>query len=61
MKSIRFLQDYRGVLTDEKFYRRGAIESVTNEKGNALIDAGRAELVEEEKPKPTRKRAPKDR
>jgi hypothetical protein len=41
--NIRFLQDYRGVLTDEKFYRKDDIVYLAN--GQALIDAGRAEKI----------------
>jgi hypothetical protein len=41
--NIRFLQDYRGVLTDEAFYHKGDIVDLAN--GQALIDAGRAEKI----------------
>ena len=41
--NIRFLQDYRGVLTDEKFYRKGDIADLPN--GQKLVDAGRAVMT----------------
>lgn len=51
---VRFLQDYRGVLTGERFYRKGDVVDVADADG--LVAAGRAELVEPgpapEKPKP---------
>lgn len=42
---IRFLQDYRGWLTDEQFYARGD-EVDDLPLAEQLIAAGRAELVE---------------
>lgn len=40
---IRFLQDYRGVLTDEEFYAFGTEADLPN--GSDLVSAGRAEAV----------------
>lgn len=40
---IRFLQDYRGVLTDEEFYTFGTEADLPN--GSDLVSAGRAEAV----------------
>ncbi len=37
---IRFLVDYRGVLTDEEFYQAGAVAILP--QAPALVDAGRA-------------------
>lgn len=43
---VRFLVDYRGVLTGELFYQAGAVVEVDN--APALVAAGRAEYVKEE-------------
>ena len=44
---IKFLQDYRGVLTGERFYEEGTVIDLDEEDnqgidGEALIEAGRA-------------------
>jgi hypothetical protein len=51
---INLLQDYRGVLTAEVYYLAGE-HDLPEGVAQALIDDGRAELVEEpEKPAPKR-------
>lgn len=57
MIKVKFVVNYRGVLTAEKFYKRGAAETFSNTVANALIDAGRAVEVEAPKPKPRAKKA----
>lgn len=55
---VRFLQDYRGVLTEEVFYREG--DEAVLEYGSDLVDQGRAVAVMVKKPKskaPERKRS----
>ena len=44
MAAIRFLVDYRGVLTHERYYQAGDIAELDN--ATALVDEGRAEHVE---------------
>ncbi len=46
MGKVRFLTDYRGVLTKEQFYRAG--EEVALIEAAALIADGRAEFVDPE-------------
>lgn len=46
MARVRFLVDYRGVLTSERFYQAGAVVELDN--APALVAAGRAEYVEAE-------------
>lgn len=48
MKEVRFLQDYRGVLTDEAFFTSGSVASFNDKTAKALAIAGRAEIIEEE-------------
>ena len=48
MKVIKFLTDYRGVLTDERFYEAGAVVELA--KASVLVADGRAEFVEPEPP-----------
>jgi hypothetical protein len=60
MALIRFLVDYRGVLTDELFYEAGAVVDLP--QAPALVEAGRAEYVEvepEPEPKQTYTRKPR--
>jgi len=45
---IRFLQDFRGKLTGEKFYPAGSVVELENSK--QLVAAGRAEFVTEAEP-----------
>ncbi len=45
---IRFLVDYRGVLTDEEFYQAGAVAILP--QAPALVDAGRAKWAEPPNP-----------
>lgn len=40
--SVRFLQDYRGVLTDEAFYEKGSVIVFDAERATKLITQGRA-------------------
>ncbi len=40
---VRFLVDYRGVLTNEMFYRAGELLEIDEERGRALVSGGRAE------------------
>jgi hypothetical protein len=47
---VRFLVDYRGVLTQEQFFPAGTVADVPS--AGALIEQGRAVPVEEEPPKP---------
>lgn len=61
---IKFLQDYRGVLTNEEYYKKGDVADIA--QASALIDAGRAEAVAkpkvvEEKVKPKKVTKPKDK
>jgi hypothetical protein len=43
MGKIRFLSDYRGVLTDETFYHAGDVAEL--QAAAALVEAGRAEYI----------------
>ena len=45
MKDIRFLQDYRGVLTGEKYYLSGTVASLPDLAAGALVAAGRADYL----------------
>lgn len=49
--NVRFLVDYRGKLTDEQFFEAGSVADLPN--GDALVEAGRAEPVEDAAPEPT--------
>ncbi len=44
MKAIKFLTDYRGVLTNEQFYKAGAVVELA--QASALVNDGRAEYVD---------------
>lgn len=44
---VRFLVDYRGVLTNERFYRAGELLEIDEERGRALVSGGRAEEANE--------------
>ena len=46
MATIKFLTDYRGVLSKEEFFRAGAVVDV--DYATALVNAGRAEYVNPE-------------
>ena len=46
MLEITFIQDYRGVLTDESFYTSGTVAQLPEGQALALVDAGRAKLVD---------------
>ena len=48
MGKVRFLTDYRGVLTKELFYRAGDEAALLN--ASALVDEGRAEYVNGDSP-----------
>jgi len=50
---VRFLQDYRGVLTGEVFYQSG--DEATLPDGDQLVKAGRAVVIMADKPAPKRK------
>lgn len=50
MSKIRFLVDYRGVLTGENYYQAGDV--VEHHNAAALVAEGRAEYVKAEKPAP---------
>lgn len=50
MTKIRFLVDYRGVLTRERFYQAGDVADMGPAHVIPLIKAGRAERVTEPKP-----------
>lgn len=45
MRSIRFLTDYRGVLTDEKYYQVGSVVFVDIDNAAHLVAEGRAEYI----------------
>jgi len=46
---LKFLVDYRGILTREWYYEAGDVVEVSGDiQGQALVNAGRAEFVEEE-------------
>lgn len=47
MADVKFLQDYRGVLTEEQYYTAGAVASFPDGRAAALVQAGRAERVTE--------------
>lgn len=47
---IRFLVDYRGVLTDERYYKAGSIVDLP--KSAALVAEGRAEFMTPAPPAP---------
>ena len=55
MKTVKFLVDYRGVLTGEKFFKTDETAVFDDAMASALIDAGRAELVQEPEPEPVEK------
>ncbi|KPL90762.1 hypothetical protein [Herpetosiphon geysericola] len=40
--SVRFMQDYRGVLTDEAFYEKGSVIVFDADRATKLITQGRA-------------------
>lgn len=44
-RQVRFLVDYRGVLTNELYYRAGDILDVTADQAARLVGAGRAEYI----------------
>ncbi len=44
MKKIRFISDYRGVLTKEQYYQAGDVVEIAN--AASLVIAGRAEFVD---------------
>ncbi len=44
MKKIRFVSDYRGVLTKERYYQAGDVVEITGAAD--LVAAGRAEFVD---------------
>jgi hypothetical protein len=49
MRTIKFLVDYRGMLTREKYYLAGAIEAFPLSEAEGLVEAGVAEwYVEDE-------------
>ena len=50
MTEVMFLQDYRGVLTEERYYTKGTVASFPDKQASALIEAGRATAVVEKKP-----------
>ena len=52
MITVRFLVDYRGVLTAEKYYQSGVMDSFEKIIAHALVDAGRAVYVEQAPPEP---------
>jgi hypothetical protein len=45
MTAVRFLQDYRGVLTNEVFFEAGDIAEFKHGDAMPLVNDGRAELV----------------
>ena len=48
MKAIKFLTDYRGMLTNEKFYEAGAVVELA--KASVLVEDGRAVYVDSKPP-----------
>lgn len=61
MVRVKFLQDFRGKLTNEQYYQAGDIAEFDAETAQSLFDERRAEPAEideevtESKPKRTRK------
>lgn len=49
-KTVRFLMDYRGVLTRELFHPAGEVVELHPDEATRLVAAGRAELVVEDSP-----------
>lgn len=45
MQRVRFLQDFRGVLTDEQFFEAGVEADFADEIAVQLVEDERAELV----------------
>ena len=45
MLTVRFVADYRGVLTGERYYQSGAVADFADVTAQALIGAGRVQLV----------------
>ena len=46
-KTIRFLVDYRGVLSDERYFKAGEEVTVGDVMAKKLVGAGRAEFVDD--------------
>ncbi len=45
MTDVKFLQDYRGVLTGERYFTAGTTASFPADVARQLVDAGRVEYV----------------
>ena len=53
MIQVKFLTDYRGVLTGERFYEAGEVAEFEDKQASQLIKDNRAELVVAEKADPS--------
>ena len=53
MIQVKFLTDYRGVLTGERFYEAGEVAEFEDKAADQLIKDNRAELVVAEKADPS--------
>lgn len=53
---VRFLRDYRGTLTAERFYRTGEEAELQNGDAAALVADGVCEIIAQEPPAPRRRR-----
>lgn len=54
MKKVRFLQDFRGLITDETFYRAGEEVELSDQAAAEAITNGWAEDASEESPDPSK-------
>jgi len=48
MKKIKFVVDYRGVLTDEEYFEKGTVKTFADTKAERLVKDKRAEYVKSE-------------
>ena len=53
MIKVKFLVDYRGVLTNERFYEAGDVAEFEDKQASQLIKDNRAALVVAEKADPS--------
>lgn len=56
-RAVRFLVDFQGVLTQERFYTAGSVAEFDAATAAALVEDGRAELVEQDDSTPGRRGA----
>jgi hypothetical protein len=55
MVAIKFIEDYRGYLTGEKYFPAGTVAELDEANANVLVARGYAVIIEEEKPAPKAK------